>query len=137
MDNIAGKKSSLTWAVNITVILLVIIWLIPTVGLLVSSFRDRDQIANSAWWESAFPVEQAFRARAEGTFDARGTLGVAKDAPVGLTDIRMTFDLDTDAEPATVERLVSLTERYCVIFQTLKSPPGITLEVQTAQPAGG
>jgi len=45
MDNIAGKKSSLTWAVNITVILLVIIWLIPTVGLLGASVRDRDQNA--------------------------------------------------------------------------------------------
>jgi alpha-glucoside transport system permease protein len=66
MDSIAGTKSSLTWAVNITVFLLVMIWLIPTVGLLVSSFRDRDQIAVSAWWESPFPVEQAYRARAEG-----------------------------------------------------------------------
>jgi alpha-glucoside transport system permease protein len=76
MDNIAGKKSSLTWAVNITVIVLVLAWLIPTVGLLVSSFRDRDQISNSAWWESAFPVEQAFRARAEGTFTPQGDLWV-------------------------------------------------------------
>jgi alpha-glucoside transport system permease protein len=66
MDNIAGKKSSLTWAVNITVVLLVILWLVPTVGLFVSSFRDREQIGVSAWWESLFPVEQAFRARAEG-----------------------------------------------------------------------
>ncbi len=67
MDNIAGRKSSLSWAVNVTVFLLVVIWLIPTVGLFVSSFRDRDQIAVSAWWEAPFPVEQAYRARAEGT----------------------------------------------------------------------
>ena len=64
MDNIAGKKSSLTWAVNITVIALVILWLVPTVGLLVSSFRDRDQITQSGWWKSPFAVEQTFRARA-------------------------------------------------------------------------
>jgi alpha-glucoside transport system permease protein len=76
MDNIAGKKSSLTWAVNVTVVALVLIWLIPTVGLLVSSFRDRDQIAASPWWESAFPVEQAFRARAEGTVTPQGDLWV-------------------------------------------------------------
>ena len=64
MDNIAGTKSSLSWAVNITVVALVVIWLIPTIGLLVSSFRDRDQISASGWWESAFSVQQNFRVRA-------------------------------------------------------------------------
>ncbi len=64
MDNIAGTKSSLTWAVNLTVLLLVILWLVPTIGLLVSSFRDRDQISESGWWMAPFPVEQAFRGRA-------------------------------------------------------------------------
>ncbi|MGC3936878.1 carbohydrate ABC transporter permease [Roseobacter sp. EG26] len=63
MDNIAGTKSSLSWAVNISVILLVVIWLIPTVGLLVSSFRDRDQISASGWWLSPFAVEQNFQAK--------------------------------------------------------------------------
>ena len=62
MDNIAGTKSSLTWAVNISVIFLVVLWLIPTVGLLVSSFRDRDQITASGWWLSPFAVEQNFQA---------------------------------------------------------------------------
>lgn len=58
MDNIAGSKSSLTWAVNITVALLVGLWLFPTVGLLISSFRTGDQIATSGWWKAAFPSEQ-------------------------------------------------------------------------------
>lgn len=62
MDNIAGTKSSLTWAVNLSVIFLVVLWLIPTVGLLVSSFRDRDQISASGWWLSPFAVEQNFQA---------------------------------------------------------------------------
>jgi alpha-glucoside transport system permease protein len=66
MDNIAGKKSSLSWAVNISVVLMVVLWLIPTIGLLVSSFRDRDQISESGWWEAPFPVELTFRARAFG-----------------------------------------------------------------------
>jgi alpha-glucoside transport system permease protein len=64
MDNIAGTKAGVTWAAHITVAILVILWLIPTVGLLVSSFRDRDQISESGWWKSPLPVEQAFRGRA-------------------------------------------------------------------------
>jgi alpha-glucoside transport system permease protein len=64
MDSIAGTRPALTWAVNISVILLVILWLIPTVGLLVSSFRDRDQIAISAWWKAPFPVQQNFAVKA-------------------------------------------------------------------------
>ena len=58
MDNIAGHKSSLTWAVHISVAALVIIWLIPTLGLLVSSFRTADQISASGWWRALFPAEQ-------------------------------------------------------------------------------
>lgn len=64
MDNIAGTKSSLSWAVNISVVLLVVAWLIPTVGLLVSSFRDRDQISASGWWLSPFAVEQNYQVKA-------------------------------------------------------------------------
>ena len=66
--------------------------------------------------------------RVEGTWDARGTLGVARDAQVGLTHVRLAFDLDTDADAATQQRLVELTERYCVVLQTLRQPP----HVQTA-----
>ena len=65
MDNIAGRKSSLSWAVNLTVLALVLVWLIPTVGLFVSSFRDRDQINEAGWWKSALPVEMAFRIRTD------------------------------------------------------------------------
>ncbi|MBL4872355.1 MAG: carbohydrate ABC transporter permease [Rhodobacteraceae bacterium] len=66
MDNIAGTKSSLTWAVHISVALLVALWLFPTVGLLVSSFRTSDQIATSGWWKAAFPSEQNLIIRADG-----------------------------------------------------------------------
>ncbi len=65
MDNIAGTKSRLTWAVNISVALLVALWLFPTVGLLVSSFRTSDQIATSGWWKAAFPSEQNLIIRAD------------------------------------------------------------------------
>ena len=58
MDNIAGSKSSLGWVVQISVVLLVALWLFPTVGLLVSSFRTSDQISNSGWWQALFPTEQ-------------------------------------------------------------------------------
>ena len=63
------------------------------------------------------------RVVAEGVWDARGTLGVDKAAPVGMTEIALRFELDTDADPAKLERLVATTERYCVIFQTLRTPP--------------
>jgi len=62
---------------------------------------------------------------AEGDLDFRGTLGVDKLAPVGFSDIRLKFDLDTDAEPDQLVTLLKLTERYCVVLQTLKRPPTI------------
>lgn len=64
---------------------------------------------------------------AEGDLDFRGTLGVAKDVPVGFSEIRLRFDLDTDAKPEQIANLLKLTERYCVIYQTLRMPPRITL----------
>ena len=68
---------------------------------------------------------------AEGFWDARGTLGVDKTVPVGLTDIALRFEIESDAAPDKLERLVATTERYCVIFQTLKNPP--TLSAVLAQ----
>jgi uncharacterized OsmC-like protein len=60
---------------------------------------------------------------AEGDLDFRGTLGVSKETPVGFQEIRLSFDLDTDATPEQRETLLKLTRRYCVIFQTLEKPP--------------
>jgi uncharacterized OsmC-like protein len=64
---------------------------------------------------------------AEGDLDFRGTLGVARDAPVGFSDIRLTFDLETDAAPELVSKVVDLTERYCVVYQTLKNSPNLSV----------
>lgn len=65
--------------------------------------------------------------RAEGDLDFRGTLGVDKTAPVGFRDIRLSFDLDTDAATGQLESLFKLTERYCVVYQTLRNPPPIIM----------
>jgi uncharacterized OsmC-like protein len=67
------------------------------------------------------------RVIAEGRWDARGTLGVDREAPVGLTEIALAFELDTDADAATVARLVEMSERYCVIYQTLRTPPRLSV----------
>jgi uncharacterized OsmC-like protein len=63
---------------------------------------------------------------AEGDLDFRGTLGVDKQAPVGFADIRLRFKLDADASPEQLETLMKLTERYCVVYQTLKRPPALS-----------
>jgi uncharacterized OsmC-like protein len=65
--------------------------------------------------------------RAEGDLDFRGTLGVAKDAPVGFRDIRLTFNIDGDLTEDERATLMKLTERYCVVYQTLRSPPPIAV----------
>jgi uncharacterized OsmC-like protein len=66
---------------------------------------------------------------AEGDLDFRGTLGVSKDAPVGFVSIRLQFDLDTDATDEQKETLLKLTERYCVVLQTLRAAPTITARI--------
>jgi uncharacterized OsmC-like protein len=63
----------------------------------------------------------------EGDLDFRGTLGVAKDVPVGFRDIRLRFQLDTDATPEQLAKVIALTERYCVVFQTLSRSPAMTI----------
>jgi uncharacterized OsmC-like protein len=70
--------------------------------------------------------------RAEGDLDFRGTLGVDKTAPVGFREIRLAFDLETTAEPAQLEKLLQLTERYCVVLQTLRSSPPLQTRVERA-----
>lgn len=65
--------------------------------------------------------------KVEGDLDFRGTLGVAKDAQVGFGAIRLSFDLETAASEEQLETLLRLTERYCVVLQTLRTPPSVTL----------
>ena len=74
------------------------------------------------------------RVRVEGDSDFRGTLGLARDVPVGLTALRLRFEIDSDASDEQLATLLRLTERYCVIVQTLKAPPAV--EVTLARLGG-
>jgi uncharacterized OsmC-like protein len=65
--------------------------------------------------------------RAEGDLDFRGTLGVSKEVPVGFKQIRLNFDLDTDASEEQLKNLIRLAERYCVVYQTLSQSPNIAV----------
>jgi uncharacterized OsmC-like protein len=67
---------------------------------------------------------------AEGDLDFRGTLGVAKDAPVGFAQIRLRFDLDTDAPQDKLDQLLKLTERYCVVYQTIRNGPPVEIKLE-------
>ena len=67
---------------------------------------------------------------AEGDLDFRGTLGVDKSAPVGFRAIRLAFDIDTDAPQEKIDQLLKLTERYCVVFQTLNAKPELSVALQ-------
>ena len=69
---------------------------------------------------------------AEGDLDFRGTLGLAKDVPVGFKDIRLKFRLDTDAPEEQLATLMKLTERYCVVYQTLSRPPAVVISREPA-----
>jgi uncharacterized OsmC-like protein len=70
---------------------------------------------------------------ATGTWDARGTLAVDRDAPVGLTEIKLEFEIDSPADQKKLEKMIELTERYCVIYQTLAKPPTLTSELKVVQ----
>jgi uncharacterized OsmC-like protein len=78
---------------------------------------------------TALEIEVEGAVHAEGDLDFRGTLGVDRDAPVGFGAIRVRFELDTGADPERVAKLIELTERYCVVFQTLAGSPQLTMEV--------
>ena len=69
---------------------------------------------------------------AEGDLDFRGTLGVAKEAPVGFAQIRLRFELDTDAPQDKLDQLLKLTERYCVVYQTIRSGPPVEVTLKRA-----
>jgi uncharacterized OsmC-like protein len=70
--------------------------------------------------------------KAEGDLDLRGTLGVDKEAPVDFRAIRLSFELDTDASQEKIDQLLKLTERYCVIFQTLNHKPELSVSATRA-----
>src|SRR6187431_3591904 len=72
------------------------------------------------------------RVSAEGDLDFRGTLGVAKDAPVGFAQIRLRFDVNTDAGQEKLDQLLKLTERYCVVYQTIRSGPMVDVVLARA-----
>ncbi len=75
------------------------------------------------------PIEEG-TVEAEGDLDFRGTLGVDRDAPVGFTGIRLRFDLRSDAPQESIDKLLELTERYCVVFQTLTGGPDVTMRAE-------
>ena len=77
----------------------------------------------------SIPVEGTVTA--EGDLDFRGTLGVDREAPVGFRSIRLRFDLDTDADDDKVSKLIKLTERYCVVLQTLNGRPEVSVVLNT------
>ena len=72
--------------------------------------------------------------RADGDLDFRGTLGVSKEVPVGFKEIRLRFDLDTDVTEEQLATLLRLTEKYCVVYQTLSHPPAISVLRHTVSP---
>ena len=79
----------------------------------------------------ALPLRDA-KVRAEGDLDFRGTLGVDKEAPVGFRDIRLRFEIDGDLSEEQLATLMKLTERYCVVYQTLKAGPPVAVTTAVA-----
>jgi uncharacterized OsmC-like protein len=78
------------------------------------------------------PLKHA-RVIANGTWDARGTLAVDRDAPIGLTEVKLNFEIDSPAERKKLEKMIELTERYCVIYQTLAKSPTLKSEFEVLQ----
>lgn len=158
MDNIAGSKSSLSWITNISVVLLVALWMFPTVGLLVSSFRTSDQISGSGWWQSLFPTEQNVTLRTtdpddegaqtlvDGVYTISGNLfGDVTDAGISVWGVSSreidnyvpgeTADLG-DGESIIVQSTgeyvwtgtTEMTGRGQRVFASAKTPPEFTLD---------
>ena len=154
MDNIAGSKSSLTWAVHISVVVLVALWLFPTVGLLVSSFRTADQIAGSGWWSALSTQERQVPAvRVEGTEVQQGDLFVIEGDLFPSSSAEVSAWGTSSREPTAYEpgqevdlgdgktltvsetgafKLTSTTsladQRLPRIFSTAATPPEFTLD---------
>ena len=156
MDNIAGSKSSLTWAVHLSVLALVLLWLFPTVGLLVSSFRTADQISTSGWWNSLGASEQNVVMRAadpdenrvadgemfvvsgnlfeggESTISVWGTSSRAIDAYVAgeTAELKGTETITVEADGSYVWRGSGeeISGRGQRVFATVTAPPEFTLE---------
>ncbi|WP_103256132.1 carbohydrate ABC transporter permease [Tabrizicola aquatica] len=152
MDNIAGKKPALTWAVHLSVGLLVLLWVIPTLGLLVSSFRSGDQIVSSGWWDALFTQEQQMapiriegeEVARDGAFVIEGRLftaeGVAVSAwgtssreptafePGATADLGDGQTVTVQADGAYVLTSATTTEgtRLPRIFTTAATPPEFT-----------
>ena len=89
------------------------------------------ELSPGQWDSLQIPVSGG-TVHAEGDLDFRGTLGVAKDAPVGFARIRVRFDLDTDASDEQIATLLRLTERYCVVYQTLRQAPAMSVSWSAA-----
>lgn len=157
MNNIAGSKSSLSWAVNVSVVLLVVLWVFPTFGLLVSSFRTTDQISTSGWWASMFPNEQSQRLRVadpdenrrevDGLFVVDGNIfgqatgaqisswgtssrAIAAYAPGEVADLGdgETFVIEEDGDYVWSGNDEQISGRGQRAFVTAISPPEFTLD---------
>ena len=76
---------------------------------------------------------RAVNVRAEGDVDLRGTLGIDPDVPVGFSEIRLAFDVDADVSAAQLDQLVELTDKYCVVFQTIQSRPKTSVSIKQAK----
>ncbi len=141
MDNMAGQKTSLSIVTNLSVVALVLIWLIPTVGLLVSSFRDREQISETGWWAAMFPVEVAYRVSPEpegvtqdgDLYTFSGNLFSASDEVSGSGDV-LGFGI-TGRDPGAAEP----GQSYGRLKLIVSEPDGSTDEenYETAWPADG
>jgi uncharacterized OsmC-like protein len=76
---------------------------------------------------------RAVNVRAEGDVDLRGTLGIDPDVPVGFSEIRLAFDVDADVSAAQLDQLAELTDKYCVVFQTIQSRPKTSVSIKQAR----